>query len=184
MQSQSKKEKPNVFKGPISTLAVAAAFMTMTPAALKAQVAVTPANGGYSVVFPQQPQEKEVALSPKVKSKVYSVNRDDAAFLAGYTEYQENMDVEKEMAADVQSFVTDIPAEIAERTRSTIELPGGEKAQRVDFTFAGAKASGRGIIIMPTPHSSIMIAALSIKPGGKPADVDDFVKSFKLTGQQ
>jgi hypothetical protein len=178
-----RRGKANVFKGPVSKLAIAAAFM-MVPAGLNAQVAFTPAAGGYSIVFPEQPQEKDVALSPQVKTKVYSVNRNDAAFLAGYTEYQEDMDVEKEMAADVQSFVTDIPAQIAERTRTTIVLPDGRKAQRVDFSFDGQKAAGRGIIIMPTPRSSIMIAALSIKPAGKPSDVDDFVKSFKLAGQQ
>lgn len=172
-----------MLKGPISRLAIAAAFMLM-PAGLNAQVAFTPASGGYSVNFPEQPQEKDVALSPQVKTKLYSVNRNDAAFLAGYTEYSENMDVEKEMAADVQSFVTGIPAQIADRTSSTVELPDGKKALRVDFSFDGQKATGRGVIIMPTPRSSIMIAALSIKPAGKPSDVDDFVKSFKLAGQQ
>ena len=63
-----------MLKGPISKLAIAAAFMTMAPVGLKAQVAFTPANGGYSVVFPEQPKEKEVALSPKIKTRVYSVN--------------------------------------------------------------------------------------------------------------
>jgi hypothetical protein len=179
-----RRGKANVFKGPILKCAIAAAFIMTAPAGLKAQVAITPAGGGYSVVFPEQPQEKDVALSPQVKTKIYSVNRNDAAFLAGYTEYSENMDVEKEMAADVQSFVVDIPAQIADRTSSTIELPDGKKVQRVDFSFDGQKAAGRGIIIMPTPRSSIMIAALTIKPAGKPSDVDEFVKSFKLGGQQ
>jgi hypothetical protein len=36
---------------------------------------------------------------------------------------------------------------------------------------------------MTTPRSSVMIAGLAMKPSGKPADVDEFVKSFKLAGQ-
>jgi hypothetical protein len=29
-----------------------------------------------------------------------------------------------------------------------------------------------------------MIAGLAMKPAGKPADVEEFVKSFKLAGQE
>ena len=163
-------------------LAVAAAVLFM-PAALNAEVPFSPAKGGYTVVFPGKPEEKEVALSPQVKSTVYSVNRDDAAFLAGYTEYTQDMDVDKELAADVQSFVISIPAQMTERKRSAIKLPDGTSAERVEFSFDGEKSAGRGVAIMRTPRSSIMIAALSIKPAGKPADVDAFVKSFKLAGQ-
>ena len=61
-------------------LAAAAAVLLM-PAALCAEVPFTPAKGGYTIVFPEKPQEKEVALSPSVKSTIYSVNRDDGAFL-------------------------------------------------------------------------------------------------------
>ncbi len=172
-----------MFKRPLSKLAIAATVL-LVPAGLSAQVAFTPAKGGYSIVFPEQPKEKEVALSPSVKSTVYSVNREDAAFLAGFTEYKEDMDVDKELAADIQSFVTNIPAQMTERKRSVIKLPDGASAERIEFSFEGNNSAGRGIAIMMTPRSSIMIAALSIKPAGKPADVDEFVKSFKLAGQE
>ena len=164
-------------------LAAAAAVLLM-PAALCAEVPFTPAKGGYTIVFPEKPQEKEVALSPSVKSTIYSVNRDDGAFLAGYTEYDADMNVDKELAADVQSFVTSIPAQITERKRSAIKRLDGTSVERVEFSFDGEKSAGRGVAIMTSPRSSIMVAALSIKPAGKPASVDEFVKSFKLAGQQ
>ena len=107
-----------------------------------------------------------------------------APFSAGYTEYDADMNVDKELAADVQSFVTSIPAQITERKRTAIKRPDGTSVERVEFSFDGEKSAGRGVAIMTSPRSSIMIAALSIKPAGKPASVDEFVKSFKLAGQQ
>jgi hypothetical protein len=165
--------------GRLAALAVA----VLVPSALCAEVPFTPAKGGYTIVFPDKPQEKEVALSPQVKSTVYSVNRADGAFLAGYTEYTEDMDVDKELAADVQSFVTSLPAQMTERKRSAVKLANGTSVERVEFTFEGEKTAGRGVAVMTSPRSSIMIAGLASKPGGKPADVDEFVKSFKLSGQ-
>ncbi len=172
-----------MFNRRFGKLAVAAAVL-LVPTTLNADVPFTPAKGGYTVVFPEKPMEKEVGLSPNVKTTVYSVNRDDAAFLAGYTEYKENMDADKELAADVQSFVTNIPAQMTERKRSVIKLQNGVSAEQVEFSFDGEKAAGRGIAIMTTPRTAIKIAAMSIKPAGKHAGVDEFVKSFKLTGQE
>ena len=37
---------------------------------------------------------------------------------------------------------------------------------RVDFTFESEKLSGRGIAIVTTPRSVIMVSALSVKPKG------------------
>ncbi len=179
----AREERRIMFNRRFGKLAVAAAVL-LVPTTLNADVPFTPAKGGYTVVFPEKPKEKEAGLSPNVKTTVYSVNRDDAAFLAGYTEYKENMDADKELAADVQSFVTNIPAQITERKRSVIKLQNGISAEQVEFSFDGQKAACRGIAIMTTPRTAIMIAALSIKPAGKLADVDEFVKSFKLAGQE
>ncbi len=167
----------------IGSLAVAAAVL-LAPGTLGAQAPFTPAKGGYTVTFPAKPQEKEVALSPQVKSTVYSVNRADAAFLAGYTEYTQDMDTGKELAADVQSFITSLPARMTARKSSVIKLASGASAERVEFSFDGEKTAGRGVAVMTGPRSSVMIAGLAMKPVGKPADVDAFVKSFKLAGQE
>jgi hypothetical protein len=180
---KTKEETRSMFNRQFGKLAVAAAVL-LAPGALHAETPFTPAKGGYSVTFPGKPQEKEVSLSPQVKSTVYSVNRDDAAFLAGYTEYTQDMDVDKELAADVQSFVTSLPARMTERKRSAVKLANGTSVERVEFSFDGDKTAGRGVAIMTGPRSSVMIAGLSMKPAGKPADVDEFVKSFKLAGQE
>ncbi len=172
-----------MLKRELSKLAIAAAVL-LVPAGLSAQVAFTAAKGGYTIVFPEKPQEQEVALSPSVKETVYSVNRGDASFLAGYTEYQSDVDAAKELEADVQSFVVQIHAQMGGRKRSILKLANGTNVEQVEFTFDGEKSAGRGIAIMTTPRSSIMIAGLITKPGGKPADVDAFVKSFKLAGQE
>ncbi len=172
-----------MFKRELSKLAIAAAVL-LVPAGLSAQVAFAPAKGGYTISFPEKPQEQEVALSQTVKETVYSVNRGDASFLAGFTEYQNDMDAAKELEADVQSFVVQIHAQMGGRKRSILKLANGTSAEQVEFTFDGEKSAGRGIAIMTTPRSSIMVVGLVTKPGGKPADVDEFVKSFKLAGQE
>ena len=172
-----------MLKRELSKLAIAAAVL-LVPAGLSAQVAFTPAKGGYTIVFPEKPQEREVALSPDVKETVYSVNRGDASFLAGFTEYEKDMDAAKELEADVQSFVVQIQAHMGGRKQTIVKLANGTNAEQVEFTFDGEKSAGRGIAIMTTPRSSIMIVGLFTKPDGKPTDVDEFVKSFKLAGQE
>jgi hypothetical protein len=162
----------------------ACATVFFTPAA-SAQVAFTPAKGGYSVVFPENPQEKEVALAEGIKSTVYSVNHSDAAFLAGYTEYsKDKIDVEKEIVADVNGFAQQIDARVTERKRIAIRMNTGGRVELVEFSFEGDKSSGRGVLVIPDEHSTIMIAALSLRPTESRAAVDEFVKSFKLKGQE
>ncbi len=172
-----------MFKREFSKLAIVAGVL-LVPAGLSAQVAIAPAKGGYTIVFPEKPQEQEVALSQSVTETVYSVNRGDASFLVGFTEYQDDMDAGKELEADVQSFVVQIHAQMTGRKRTIVKRANGANAEQVEFTFEGEKLAGRGIAIMTTPRSSIMIAGLIAKPEGKPADVDAFVKSFKLAGQE
>ena len=119
--------------GRFAALAVA----VLAPSAVSAEVPFTPAKGGYTIVFPDKPQEKEVSLSPDVKETVYSVNRGDAAFLAGFTEYTQDMDIEKELVGDVQSFVTSLPAQLTERKRTMVKLANGAMVQQVEFTLRG-----------------------------------------------
>lgn len=159
------------------------AALLFAPAA-SAQVPFTPAAGGYSIVFPEQPQEKQAALSPEVKTTVYSVNRTDAAFLSGFTEYRADVDVQKELAADVQSFVQRIDARLTGVKKTEVKLANGKSAAQIEFSFEGQQSAGRGFAIVPDPHSSIMVAALSIKPADRRGEVDDFVNSFKLVGHE
>ena len=167
----------------ITRLLFAAAALAV-PAAASAQVPFTPARGGYSIVFPDKPAEKEVPLADSVKSTVYSVNRADSAFLSGYTEYLgANMDVERELVADVDNFAAQINAKVTDRKRSALKLANGALAQEVEFSFDGDRAAGRGVLIIPDAHTSIMVAGLSLKPGDQHAAVDSFVNSFKFLGQ-
>ncbi len=163
---------------------IAAAVLAF-PALANAQVPFTPAKGGYSIVFPEKPAEKELALSDSVKATVYSVNRPDSAFLSGYTEYLgANMDVERELVADVDGFAQQVNATVTDRKRFAIKMPNGELAQKVEFTFEGDKTAGRGILIIPNAHSSVMAAGLTLKPADRRAAVDSFVDSLKISGVQ
>jgi hypothetical protein len=160
------------------------AALLLAPAVSFAQVPFTPAAGGYTVVFPEQPQEKHAALSPEVKTAVYSVNRTDAAFLSSFTEYGFDVDVQKELAADMQSFVQRIDARLTGVKKTEVKLANGKSAARIEFSFEGQQSAGRGLAIMPDPHSSIMVAALSIKPADRRGEVDEFVNSFKLAAKE
>jgi hypothetical protein len=50
---------------------------------------------------------------------------------------------------------------------------------RIDFTFESDKIAGRGVAVVTTPRSVIMVSALSVKPNGLD-QVERFVDSFRL----
>ena len=158
----------------IATAAVASPFT------LAAEEAPAPLKGGYTIAFPEKPQEKEVTPSANAKTTVYSVNHSDAAFLSGYTEYGKNVDLQIELQADIDAFVKSIGAELTGQKRTDLVTASSGRMPRVDFTFESDKIAGRGIAIVTTPRSVIMDSALSVKPNG-PQQVDRFVDSFQIS---
>ena len=158
---------------------VLAAAAALSPLVLHAEGGPVPLKGGYFVTFPSKPAEKEVAPSPGAKTTVYSVNRDDASFLSGYTEYQKNADLTVELAADIDSFVKSIGAKVTSQKRTDLISAKGGRMPRVDFTFENDHAAGRGLALLTTPRSVIMVSAFSAKPGNQ-EQVDRFVDSFQL----
>ena len=87
---------------------------------LQAEEASTPLKGGYTIAFPEKPQEKEVTPSSNAKTTVYSVNQSDASFLSGYTEYAKNVDLTVELQADIDAFVKSIGAELIGQKRTDL----------------------------------------------------------------
>ncbi len=163
----------------LASFAIGASALLISPLSLHADEPFTPAKGGYSIVFPEKPQEKEVAPTTDARSTVYSVNRDDAAFLSGYTEYANNVDLNIELQADIDSFVRSLGAEVKGQKRTDLITAGSGRMPRVDFIFESDKVAGRGIAIVTTPRSVIMVSALSVKPNDL-QQVNRFVDSFKL----
>ena len=147
---------------------------------LNAEEARSPLKGGYTIAFPQKPDEREVAPSSNSKTTVYSVNHSDASFLSGYTEYAKNVDLGVELQADIDAFVKSIGAEVTGQKRTDLITAASGRMPRIDFTFEGEKLSGRGIAIVTTPRSVIMVSALSVKPNGL-QEVDRFVDSFQIS---
>jgi hypothetical protein len=169
----------------LAKLAACAAAALLIPATAGAQVPFTPAKGGYSIIFPEKPQEQQLSLAEGVTETVYSVNRSDAAFVAGYTEFsRDKLDVEKELVADIDGFVAQIKAKVTDRKRLAVHMTNGGRVQLVEFTFEGEKSAGRGVLVIPDDRSTIMVAALSLKPADSHAAVEEFVKSLKLVGQE
>ena len=146
---------------------------------LQAEDGSAPLKGGYTIAFPEKPQEKEVTPSPNAKTTVYSVNHSDAAFLSGYTEYGKNVDLAVELQADIDAFVKSIGGELTGQKRTDLISASSGRMPRVDFTFESDKIAGRGVAIVTTPRSVIMVSALSVKPNGL-QQVDRFVDSFQL----
>ena len=112
--------------------------------------------------------------SSNSKTTVYSVNHSDASFLSGYTEYAKNVDLGVELQADIDAFVKSIGAEVTGQKRTDLITAASGRMPRIDFTFEGEKLSGRGIAIVTTPRSVIMVQPLSVKPNGL-QEVDRFV---------
>ncbi len=159
------------------TLASAAAFII--PFGLQAEETPSPLKGGYVIAFPEKPAEREVSPSAGAKTTVYSVNRSDGSFLSGYTEYAKNVDLQIELHADIDAFVKSIGAEVTGQKRTDLVTVASGRIPRVDFTFENDKIAGRGLAVVTTPRSVIMISALSVKPNGL-QQVDRFVDSFQL----
>ena len=161
----------------VALVATAAVASPLTP---QAEEAPTPLRGGYTIAFPEKPQEKEVTPSSNARTTVYSVNHRDAAFLSGYTEYGKNVDLQVELQADIDAFVKSIGAELTGQKRTDLVTASSGRMPRVDFTFESDKIAGRGIAIVTTPRSVIMVSALSVKPNGL-QQVDRFVDSFQIS---
>jgi hypothetical protein len=162
------------------SLAIAAAIAFAAPLALQAEDAHAPLKGGYTIAFPEKPDEREVVPSADSKTTVYSVNHTDASFLSGYTEYAKNVDLTVELQADIDAFVKSIGAEVTGQKRTDLITTASGRMPRVDFTFESEKVAGRGIAIVTTPRSVIMVSALSVKPNGL-QQVDRFVDSFQIS---
>jgi len=160
-------------------LALVATAAVASPFILRAEEAPPPLKGGYTIAFPEKPQEKEVTPSSNAKTTVYAVNHSDASFLSGYTEYAKNVDLAVELQADIDAFVKSIGAELTGQKRTDLISASSGRMPRVDFTFESVKIAGRGIAVVTTPRSVIMVSALSVKPNGL-QQVDRFVDSFQL----
>ena len=158
---------------------LALAGIAAWPLALHAGDAPAPFKGGYTIAFPEKPDEKEVAPSAGSKTTVYSVNRSDGSFLSGYTEYEKNVDLTVELQADIDAFVKSLGAEVTGQKRTDLVSAANGRMPRIDFTFENGKIAGRGIAIVTTPRSVIMVSGFSVKPNGL-QHVDQFVDSFQL----
>jgi hypothetical protein len=147
---------------------------------LNAEEARSPLKGGYTIAFPEKPAEQEITPSSNSKTTVYSVNHSDGAFLSGYTEYTKNVDLGVELQADIDAFVRSIGADLTGQKRTDLITTASGRLPRIDFTFENEKLSGRGIAIVTTPRSVIMVSALSVKPKDL-QEVNRFVDSFQIS---
>ncbi len=84
------------------------------------------------------------------------------------------------MRRDIDAFVKSIGAEVTGQKRTDLIAAPSGRMPRVDFTFESEKLAGRGIAIVTTPRSVIMVSALSVKPNGQ-QEVDRFVDSFQIS---
>ncbi len=159
--------------------ALVATAAAICPLGLSAEEARSPLKGGYTIAFPEKPSEREVVPSPDSKTTVYSVNHSDASYLSGYTEYAKNVDLTIELQADIDAFVKSIGAEVTGQKRTDLITASAGRMPRIDFTFESDKISGRGVAVVTTPRSVIMVSGLSVKPNGL-QQVDRFVESFQI----
>jgi len=87
-----------------------------------------------------------------------------------------------EIQADIDAFVKSIGAEVTGQKRTDLLTSANGRMPRVDFTFESDKLAGRGVAIVTTPRSVIMVSGLSVKPNDL-QQVDRFVESFHIAEQ-
>jgi hypothetical protein len=160
-------------------------LLTTTAAAFQAAKPwekFTSAQGRFNVLMPGTPQEKKETkqgtgpLFP-LNNYLYTSQEEGAIYLVGWVDYNPSarLDVQGELAANRDNFVKSLKATLVSEKPIKIGTHPG-----IEFTGDNAQVSfsARVYVVGQRPY---MLAALTIKGRGAPAQPEKFFSSFALT---
>lgn len=160
------------------SLLFAAVLAISFPAA--AEVPFTSPEGGYSIVFPIQPKD-QASTAYRSKTALHIAVDDQALFIAGDTVYEDVVDVERELQADVDNFIKAISgAKLTGQKRTDFVATSGEKLPAVEYSMDADKMTGKGIVVITGAHTACLFFSAGIKPADRQAAVERFLASAKI----
>jgi hypothetical protein len=151
---------------------------TLAPTQIGA-LEIYPSNeGGYSVNFPAPPQETRRDIGPN-RIIAHAERNGDVVYVAAHGDFTVALKPDIEMNANIENYVREVHASVTAR-KSVALHRGGKTLPGIEFSYDGSKQAGRGIVVVVDGTSSYLVAAGSVKPARRAAEVDAFVASFRL----
>lgn len=160
------------------SLLLAAALATALPAG--SQVPFTSSEGGYSIVFPVQPKDQP-STGYRSKTALHIAVDDKALFIAGDTIYEDEMNVEQELKADVDNFIKAISgAKLTAQKRGEFLAASGDMLPAIEYSMDADRMTGNGVVVVTGSHTVCLFFAAALKPADRRAAIDRFLASAKI----
>ena len=162
------------------SLAGAAALLSGIAAAVAAS-AIAPKAGGFTVTFPVAPEQKTVDTKgdDPVTGEVWSAGANGVVYFVDYVDYTHAIDAEGELAANAKNFAASFKGHVTSGRKRSFKR-SGETLPGLRFTFEGPTVAGIGVTAV-AGRRSYVAAAVSVKPHDGRAEIESFLKSFRLT---
>ena len=159
--------------------AVALSLASVIAADASAQVPVSSAEGGYSIVFPAKPEQKNTE-QPGVKMVTHAVRAGDNVFVLAEGLFDANIpDAGAMMDRDVADYIKAFNGRQTWGGTKDFVTSSGVSLPSRQFTFEAETLSGKGLVVV-SGRRDIVIAAEKIRPNGTDEAVEKFLNSFKL----
>ena len=143
-------------------------------------VTLSPPDGGFSIDFPGQPQLAQIPPKPKTHTRVWSVHSSQLLDLFGVTDYDQNIDAERELQLDVTNFLASEGGTLKEQHRLTFANAPDGPLPAVDFTFTDAAGPGESLVVVSGDRSyQIVVRAENGYDGA--AATARVLQSFRIT---
>jgi hypothetical protein len=147
-------------------------------------VNIAPPGSGFSAWFPVEPEEGS-APTPEAATFLWVASDGAFIFVIGHTDNAKIIESKAELEASFKNFLTEVNGRVLSRKMTTVSRPDGRPLPAIKFTFAGAKLSGSAIIITEGGRGAYTVMGAKLNDqNGDIAEIDRFMKSFKLTAER
>jgi hypothetical protein len=147
---------------------------------LAASVHITSDEGNYSIEFPAQPKTEDQS-GETFHGSTYLVVQDNVIYSSGCVIYNQDVpDASAELEANAANFTKAINAKITAKKSTRFSRGTGDELPALEFTAESEKLLCTGLSVVDGRHSYIVVGC-ALKPHKGQADIDRFVKSFKLS---
>lgn len=150
--------------------------------AIAAGVAVavqfTSADGGYSIEFPVEPEKKDWAVG-NAHGSIYTVVSDNVIYMSAHAVYDQDVDANRELEANATSLAKEIDAKATEKKSTRFIRARGDELPALMCIMESDKVLGRCLSVADG-RRFYLVGGFSVKPDNGQAEIDRFLKSFKL----
>jgi hypothetical protein len=144
----------------------------------KSPVQITSEEGGYSLEYPAQPEKKDLAQKGSHGS-TYVVMSDNVIYTSGHVVYEQDVGVDSELEGNATNVAKEIDAKVTEKKPTRFIRARGDELPALECTIESDKLLGRCLSVVDGRRSYV-VGGFSMKPHNGQAEIDRFLKSFKL----